>query len=108
MVTSSKPVGRGRNGDEDIVGKVSGLRIALVGDRTFQSIILMQIISSFITKRAEESNSSSKGTSCLHFLLELPKIMPKDHIQAVMTQGPRDPLSRTQVIVFVPQPPVWW
>jgi hypothetical protein len=56
MLTISKPVGRGRNGDEDMVGKDSGLLIALVCDRTFQSIILLQISSSFFTKSAEEPN----------------------------------------------------
>jgi hypothetical protein len=43
----SKLAGRGRNGDEDIVGKDSGLVIALVCDRTLQSITLLQISSSF-------------------------------------------------------------
>src|SRR5229473_7168197 len=56
MVTISKPVGRGRNGDEDMMGKDSGLLIALVCDRTLQSIIPLQISSSFFTKSAEEPN----------------------------------------------------
>src|SRR5712691_3719660 len=46
MLTISRPAGRGRNGDEDMMGKDSGLLIALVCDRTFQSITLMQISSS--------------------------------------------------------------
>src|SRR6266566_1873685 len=59
MVTISKPVGRGRNGDEDMMGKDSGLLIALVCDRTLQSIIPLQISSSFFTKSAEEPHLPS-------------------------------------------------
>ena len=41
------------------MGKDSGLVIALVCDRTLQSIIPLQISSSFFTKSAEEPNIAS-------------------------------------------------
>src|SRR2546425_6110919 len=82
MLTISKPVGRGRNGDEDIVGKDSGLLIALVCDRTLQSIILVQISSSFSPKeRKSQSFVQSSGrifgqTRNHGALVHKPKVRP--------------------------------
>jgi hypothetical protein len=62
MLTISKPVGRGRNGDEDIVDKDSGLLIALVCDRTLQSITLAQISSSSHHQKSGRASYGSYAT----------------------------------------------
>src|SRR5437763_3677940 len=69
MLTISKPVGRGRKGDEDIVGKDSRLVITLVCDRTFQSITPEQICSSFSPKERKSHTLSSAYRAVLVFLI---------------------------------------